>query len=251
MMRRVFIQPSETARLKQHALHASACAAASSPQAGPEAWAPSPAHRLEQGFEEIRAERMKGLPFLHPNVGIEAVGFQKWDGYWLGVMVTPWCMNLILSEGVASKWRSIPEGRRLNYRFPAGIYDFISVRDKTLGEYQMCSLMSPLDDVVENHALAVEIAKASLLEIMKPGAEPELGEPIPSFTKEVDPAAVEKACETLIEKPLSRRSFFRGAEVRSNPEKSPKSAQEKFSHSAGPALAPASLKSSETPGGAL
>ena len=29
------------------------------------------------------------------------------------------------------------EGRRLHYPFPAGIYDFISVKDRILGEYQI------------------------------------------------------------------------------------------------------------------
>ena len=91
---------------------------------------------------------------LHPRVHVQAVGFHKWKYFWLGIIVTPWCMNVILAKGQPSKWKSIPEGRRLHYPFPAGIYDFISVKDRILGEYQMCSLMSPLEEVVSDHDMA-------------------------------------------------------------------------------------------------
>ena len=146
-----------------------------------EPWEPNPALRLERGFERIWKTRMMGLPMLHPRVRVQAVGFRRWKYFWLGVIVTPWCMNLILSKGQPSKWKSVAEGRRLNYPFPAGLYDFICVRDRILGEYQMCSLMSPLDEVVADHEMAVEIAKYSLDELMKPAGEPELGTPIPAF----------------------------------------------------------------------
>lgn len=146
---------------------------------------------------------------LHPRVHVQAVGFHKWKYFWLGIIVTPWCMNVILAKGQPSKWKSIPEGRRLHYPFPAGMYDFISVKDRILGEYQMCSLMSPLEEVVSDHEMAVEIAKAALEELMKPEQEPELGEPIPAIQPEVDPEAIEKAVETVINRPISRRSFLR------------------------------------------
>ena len=146
---------------------------------------------------------------LHPRVHVQAIGFHKWKYFWLGIIVTPWCMNVILAKGQPSKWKSIPEGRRLHYPFPAGIYDFISVKDRILGEYQMCSLMSPLEEVVSDHDMAVEIAKAALEELMKPEQEPELGEPIPAIQPKVDPEAIEKAVETAINRPISRRSFLR------------------------------------------
>lgn len=180
--------------------------------AGPkeEAWEANPAMRLERGFNRVWQSRMAGLPMLHPRVHVQAVGFRKWKYFWLGIIVTPWCMNVILAKGLPSKWKSIPEGRRLNYPFPAGLYDFISVKDRILGEYQMCSLMSPLDEVVSDHALAVEIAKAALDELMKPEKEPEdLGQPIPPFEREINPEAVEKAVENAMVRPMSRRTFFR------------------------------------------
>lgn len=52
--------------------------------------------------------------------------------------------------------------------------------------------MSPLEEVVSDHDIAVEIAKAALEELMKPEQEPELGEPIPAIQPKVDPEAIEK-----------------------------------------------------------
>ncbi len=39
-------------------------------------------------------------------------------------MVTPWAINLILCEGEEGYWKSVPEGKKLHYQFPAGLYDF-------------------------------------------------------------------------------------------------------------------------------
>ena len=140
---------------------------------------------------------------LHPRVHVQAVGFHKWKYFWLGIIVTPWCMNVILAKGQPSKWKSIPEGRRLHYPFPAGMYDFISVKDRILGEYQMCSLMSPLEEVVSDHEMAVEIAKAALEELMKPEQEPEF----PPFSR--------KSTRKPSRKRLKQPSIVRSRVVRS------------------------------------
>ena len=39
---------------------------------------------------------MQGLGFVNPALRVEAVAFEPWDGHWLGVMVTPWSINLLL-----------------------------------------------------------------------------------------------------------------------------------------------------------
>ena len=36
-----------------------------------------------------------GAGMVHPRV-LEAVGFAPWESHWLGVLVTPWCINLML-----------------------------------------------------------------------------------------------------------------------------------------------------------
>ena len=75
------------------------------------------------------AQRMEGLNFVNPAIDVEAVGFAPWEAHWLGVMVTPWCINLMLLPRDTAGWTSMPQGKTLRYRFPAGDYDFISSRD--------------------------------------------------------------------------------------------------------------------------
>lgn len=175
-----------------------------------EPWEPNPALRLERGFERIWKTRMMGLPMLHPRVRVQAVGFRRWKYFWLGVIVTPWCMNLILSKGQPSKWKSVAEGRRLNYPFPAGLYDFICVRRPH--SRRIPNVLTHVAALMKSSPIMKwrsEIAKYALEELMKPAAEPELGTPIPAFEKEADPEAIEKAVSAAIERPIPRRAFLR------------------------------------------
>ncbi len=173
---------------------------------------PNPAERLEKGFQQILETRMKGLPFVHPNVKIHAVGFQKWTYFWWGIMVTPWAINSVLTEGVPEKWKSVPEGVKLHYEFPAGLYDFISVKDDILGEYKMCSLLSPLDEIKDD-AMALEVAEQAIKEFLKDKEPDEEGTPIQYSPRLPDPEAVGKAVEKKLSKPMSRRSFFRRKKI--------------------------------------
>ncbi len=50
---------------------------------------PDPSLSLEQAFSAV-AQRMQGLGFVNPALRVQAVGFEPWKGFWLGVMVTPW-----------------------------------------------------------------------------------------------------------------------------------------------------------------
>ena len=60
---------------------------------------------LEALFERIAATRMLGVPILHPGLAVKAVGFRPDadGGAAVGVLVTPWFMNLVwLPLGEAS-----------------------------------------------------------------------------------------------------------------------------------------------------
>ncbi len=171
-------------------------------------WRPDPAKRLENGFRQIQETRMKGLPFVHPKVKVHAVGFHRWTYFWLGAMVTPWAINLVLTEGDPAKWKSVPEGKKLHYRFPAGLYDFISVRDPILGEYKMCSLISPLLEITDDE-MAVEVARLSLVELMKEEEPEEEGQKLEFSPREVSPEALGNAAEAALNRPLRRRTFLR------------------------------------------
>ena len=42
---------------------------------------------------------MADVPILNPVLSVEAVDFQHWKGHWLGVVITPWCMSMLLVPG--------------------------------------------------------------------------------------------------------------------------------------------------------
>ena len=44
----------------------------------------------------IQRERMADIPLLNPALEVQAVGFSVWEAYCLGVLITPWFMNLML-----------------------------------------------------------------------------------------------------------------------------------------------------------
>ena len=118
---------------------------------------PDPSSRLETAFRTVHAERMQGLAFVNAAVNVEAVGFAPWRHYWLGVMLTPWSMNLLLAPRETRAWRPLSPGEKRRYTFPAGTFDFISAREDAIGEYLICSLFSPVLEFAD-HATARQTA---------------------------------------------------------------------------------------------
>jgi [NiFe] hydrogenase assembly HybE family chaperone len=149
----------------------------------------NPAPRLEAAFRAIGTERMRGLPFVHEALEVEAVGFAPWAAHWLGVLVTPWCMNLVLLPRDPAAWHSIPPGDKLAYRFPAGVYDFVAGCEDEIGEFHACSLFSPMFEFAD-HAAARLTAEAALQALLDPAN----GDDAPRGGA-----------------PMSKREFLRGA----------------------------------------
>jgi [NiFe] hydrogenase assembly HybE family chaperone len=121
---------------------------------------PDPSPALTAAFRAIHAERMQGLPFVNPAIGVEAVGFAPWKHYWLGAMVTPWSINLVLTPRDPAVFRPLPCGEKRRCLFPAGAFDFIGASDVRIGDYLVCSLFSPVLEFAD-HATARETARVA------------------------------------------------------------------------------------------
>ena len=121
--------------------------------------------RLEGTFRRILEERMQGLPLVNSRLEVEAVGFRPWKNHSLGVLVTPWFINLMLLPELDEPVRSYRVGTRVLHRFPSGSYEFILCEEPGLGRYRMCSLFSPVHQF-EDQAAAVATAWACLEAIM-------------------------------------------------------------------------------------
>jgi [NiFe] hydrogenase assembly HybE family chaperone len=173
---------------------------------------PDPSPRLEAAFRAA-ATRMQGLGFLNPALGVEAVGFAPWDGHWLGVMVTPWFMNLTLAPRDPALWRPLAPGAKRTYRFPAGDYEFIGARDEAAGEYQLCSLFSPLLQF-DDHAtarLVAELAREALFDAANAevAAMPE-GNLAPAAVAAPAGSGPLAQLGKQLGAPLTKRDFLRG-----------------------------------------
>ncbi|HJV60997.1 MAG TPA: [NiFe]-hydrogenase assembly chaperone HybE [Albitalea sp.] len=130
-----------------------------------------PSAALEAAFRRIERERMTGLPLLNPALRVQAVGFERWQGHWLGALVTPWFINLVLLPGVAEGWQRSAVGERSFHRFGAGDFAFLGNEEPELGEFQSCSLCSPVSDFPD-HETALTTARMALrmLHVEQPAA---------------------------------------------------------------------------------
>ncbi len=117
---------------------------------------------LEADFREVWSAKMRGLPMVNTALHVEAVGFRAHEGSWLGVLIAPWFMNLVLLPGPDQDWSALVPGEKETIAFPSGDYEFLhNTRDLT-GPYKACSLFSPMADF-SSHLQAQEVARAVMV----------------------------------------------------------------------------------------
>jgi hypothetical protein len=46
-------------------------------------------------YRDVGERSMRDLPIFNEALGVEAIGFQRFGGHVVGIMVTPWFMNVI------------------------------------------------------------------------------------------------------------------------------------------------------------
>jgi len=200
---------------------------------------------LEATFSAIQRERMVDIPILNPRLQVQAVGFSEWEDCCLGVLITPWFMNLMLLPQEGDEWAELPSGTKVNHSFPSGTYEFIVGEEEGIGHYQMCSLFSPMFEF-EDQAAAVATAEAVLEGILDEANRDEVSTRESEIQKiwrgegdamqaqdtvtrdgeadSADAAETSNSTETAsepavsledrIEQPMSRRDLLRGAFLR-------------------------------------
>jgi len=65
-------------------------------------------------YQAIYRERMRDLPIVNSRLAVEAVGFEQWEDKDLGILITPWFMNLVLFPGVGRNARTCPQVQQRN-----------------------------------------------------------------------------------------------------------------------------------------
>lgn len=134
---------------------------------------------LERVFVGIQHTRMQGLDeLLNPLLQVEAVGFRYWQGWRVGVLITPWFMNLMI----------LPDSRPLPARgegetayvleLPEGAIAFLFSHERELGDYLMCSLFSPVKEFADQ-----QTARLAAQEVLKLLFTDQPAEPVPDLSR--------------------------------------------------------------------
>lgn len=154
----------------------------------PEADAAAWGELLAESYREIGERAMRDLPIYNEALGVEAIGFRSFNGTILGIMVTPWFMNVVMQAGAARQ----NSGATMRVRFPAGDIEFTLSDVGQMGRIASCSLFSPMAEF-SDMASARATAEAALAELMLPADSEEAA-------RRREPATT----------PIDRRNFLRG-----------------------------------------
>ncbi|CAI2120041.1 MULTISPECIES: hydrogenase-2 assembly chaperone [Serratia] len=105
----------------------------------------NPSALLETAFQAIADGEMQDLPFFQPQIPVRACGFQLFERQWVGTILTPWMLSLLVLPGPEQVWQPHAVGDKLALSLPCGSVRFIVGEIAGCGQYLACSLMSPLD----------------------------------------------------------------------------------------------------------
>ncbi|HNQ03154.1 MAG TPA: [NiFe]-hydrogenase assembly chaperone HybE [Thiobacillaceae bacterium] len=152
--------------------------------------------RLEIAFRHIAQARMAGMAVTHASLIVQAMGFRSWNGDCLGVLITPWAMNLVCLPGGECPWAVSPIGTLIEMELPSGNYEFLTAREETLGPYLSSSLFSPMFGFKDMEQ-ARQVALAVLEEVFTPQARMAASASIPA-----------SALDRMLDRPISRRAFL-------------------------------------------
>jgi [NiFe] hydrogenase assembly HybE family chaperone len=150
-------------------------------------------------FYRAAGERsMRDLPIYHASLDFAAVGFCAHDDRALGIIVTPWFMNLILAPLDGSDGQR--PGATVARGLPAGTFEFSVCALDGIGLIESCSLFSPMFEFAD-HAAALATAEAVLAAVLDPQFDAAAAADGGAGPAKAAPAEVA----------IDRRRFLRGA----------------------------------------
>lgn len=109
--------------------------------------ADDPSALLNRHFQAVWQSRGAELAPVNPALQVEAVGFIRYAGDWIGVVVTPWFFKLFLLPGGGSLWGDIPVGQRRYLELPGGVLPFTAEEIPSIGPCQWTPLIEPITAV--------------------------------------------------------------------------------------------------------
>jgi [NiFe] hydrogenase assembly HybE family chaperone len=123
-------------------------------------------HALVTDFTEVWHGKMRDVPIVNKLLHVQAVGFQMHDGRPLGVLLSPWFMNLVQLPAEGEDWSALVPGAKEVIGFASGEYEFIHNVREMVGGYKACSLFSPMGEF-RSQAQAVDVARAVMVALFQ------------------------------------------------------------------------------------
>jgi [NiFe] hydrogenase assembly HybE family chaperone len=191
-------------------------------QAALEMEAQAAGERLAAHYRDVYLRAMADVPICNLALDVAATGFRPFGGRFIGIVTTPWFMNVVLVPPAAGSALQGASGETVPVALPAGKVDFLIGELAGFGRILTCSLFSPMD-AFEDQAAALAAAEAALaglldVDLLAGEAEPEVYPTSPKFAPEPDgsaPLEVPSASKTL-----DRRALLRGG-LRADPPGAP------------------------------
>jgi len=164
--------------------------------------AANPTRSVHHAFERIHRERMVGLPILNDALQVDVVGFIGLQERWIGVLITPWCLNLMVLPMNDDGWQPPAEGVWRHETFPGQAFQLLGGVEEEVGSYAFRSLASPVTGY-PNHEAVRDIARELLKQLLIPAPE------TPTATHDAESELITGAQPAP--RQVSRRHLFGGS----------------------------------------
>jgi [NiFe] hydrogenase assembly HybE family chaperone len=118
---------------------------------------------------------MQDIPLLNPALQVQTIGFQHHQGRPVGVLITPWMMNLLLLPAETEDWSELKLGDTQHHRFPANEFRFMVNEIDGIGLCQSHFLYSPMHEFMnQEHAVAAaeSFMQTLMVEVENPHIDP-------------------------------------------------------------------------------
>lgn len=141
-------------------------------------WTASPQDAVQAHFDTVWRTAMQGLPFVNDALQVRALRFARIDGDWLGGLVTPWCVQLMLLPGGGTLWANVSAGTRSAVALPVGMLPFIAdSSDGTLQAFQYFPLVNSVSGLPDMASAEAVIHSALATALTPPAPPPEPAAP--------------------------------------------------------------------------
>lgn len=95
-------------------------------------------------YSHIARTSLADMPICNPLLDVAATGFRAYCGRAVGVVITPWFMNLVSVALPGYELKHVAPGLSVRLSLPAGEVEFIVGELDGVGRIDSCSLFSPV-----------------------------------------------------------------------------------------------------------